>query len=126
MVKKMLWRHIGLLRLPEKKVIMPMKWLKVKRFHQHSERVRIFQFQVIFSLCFSVPGISITSAHDMILTICIGWNCVEPTCLWSFLKRSQSMWLDHLEIAISSSAFVGLALFLYIWLPLMVWLSCSQ
>ena len=35
------------------------------------ERVRIFQFQAIFSLCFSVPGISITSAHNMILTICI-------------------------------------------------------
>ena len=39
------------------------------------ERVRIFQFQVIFSLCFSVP-ISITSAHNVILTICI-------VCLYS-------------------------------------------
>lgn len=34
------------------------------------ERVRIFQFQIFFSLCSSVPGISITSAHNMILTIC--------------------------------------------------------
>lgn len=40
------------------------------------ERVRIFQFQAIFSLCFSVPGISITSAHNVILTICI-------VCLYS-------------------------------------------